>query len=46
MAINKDLPPVDRIAEAFRAIEKVKYEMQFPIVIMNTKNNERVVLYN
>ena len=46
MAINKDITPVDRIAEAFRAIENVKYEMQFPVVIMNTKNKERVVLYN
>ena len=45
MTYNKSLPPIERIAEAFRDVERIEYEVQFPIVIMNTKSKQRVVIY-
>jgi hypothetical protein len=41
---NRDLPPAERIAEAFRAIEAGSHRKHFPIVIMNTKTEGQTVI--
>ena len=41
---NRDLPPVERIAEAFRTIEEGTANRHFPIVVMNTKTDERIII--
>ena len=40
-----NLPPVERIAEAFRCLNKLRSPKYFPLVIMNTKTKERIVVY-
>ena len=42
---NQDQPPVERIAKAFRDVEVIESEIQFPVVIMNTKMKDRIVIY-
>ena len=45
MMYYKDLPPVERIAQSFRALEKMRRTKHFPLVLMNTMTQERVVIY-
>lgn len=39
-----DLPPVERLAEIFRTTARGCKAVHFPIVIMNTKTDERIVI--
>lgn len=43
--LYRDRPPVERIAEIFRAVERTSRAGHFPIVIMNTKSKTREVIY-
>ena len=45
MKMNSDLPPAERIADAFRTAQRLKAEIEFPVVIMNTRSKERIVVY-
>ena len=45
MMYYKDLPPVERIVKSFRALENMKRNKQFPVVIMNTMTKDRIVIY-
>ena len=45
MAYYKDLPAIERITAAFKALEKTRNNKQFPIVIMNTVSKDRIVIY-
>ena len=45
MMYYKDLPPVERIAQSFRTLEKMRRTKHFPLVLMNTMTQERVVIY-
>ena len=45
MAYYKDLPPVGRIAESFRTLEKMRRTKHFPVVLMNTMSKDRIVIY-
>ena len=45
MEYYKDLPPVERITETFRTLEKMRRTKHFPLVLMNTMNKERIVIY-
>ena len=45
LAFHRELPPVERITEAFRTLREMKQVNHFPIVIMNTKSNDRIVVY-
>ena len=45
LEMTKDLPPLERIAEAFRTVELGAQSIHFPIVVMNTKTNDRTVIY-
>ena len=44
MLYYKDLPPVERISESFRVLEKTRRNKHFPIVIMNTMQKDRIVI--
>ena len=44
-AAYKDLPPVERIAQTFRTLEQMRRTKHFPIVLMNTKQKDRIVIY-
>ena len=37
-------PPVERLTEAFRALSQGSLQRYFPIVIMNTRTDERIVV--
>ena len=39
-----DLPPVERITEIFRTLERAEKYRHFPLVIMNTMSDERIVI--
>ena len=41
----KSLPPLERIAQVFRALKRIRNTKYFPIVVMNTKTAERTVIY-
>ena len=45
MAYYKELPPVERIAQTFRTLEQMRRTKHFPIVLMNTKQKDRIVIY-
>ena len=45
MTIYKSLPPVERIIESLRAVNSLEKENFFPIVLMNTKKKDRIVIY-
>ncbi|MBE6577809.1 MAG: hypothetical protein E7653_06700 [Ruminococcaceae bacterium] len=45
MMYYKDLPPVERIAQTFRTLEKMRRTKHFPVVIMNTMTKDRIVIY-
>ena len=45
MTYYKDLPPVERIAQSFRVLEKMRRTKHFPVVMMNTVSQERIVIY-
>ena len=45
MMYYKDLPPVERIVQTFRTLEKMKRTKHFPVVIMNTMTKDRIVIY-
>ena len=45
MMYYKDLPPVERIAQTFRMLEKMRRTKHFPIVLMNTMTKDRIVIY-
>ena len=45
MEYYKALPPVERIAQSFRVLEKMRRTKHFPIVMMNTMSQERIVIY-
>lgn len=42
--LYRDLPPVERIAEIFRAVNRTASAGHFPLVIMNTKTKDRIVI--
>lgn len=44
MLVHNDLPPEERIAEAVRVVEKARGAKHFPVVIMNTKEKDRIVI--
>ena len=44
MLYYRDLPPIERIVESFRAVAEGSNNRIFPIVIMNTKQKERIVI--
>lgn len=44
MITHQDKPPIERIVQAFRMVERTERDCQFPIVIMNTKQKERIVI--
>lgn len=41
----RDLPPIERITEIFHTIERADKSVHFPVVIMNTRSDERIVIY-
>ena len=45
MAYHKDLPPIERIVQSFRDLEKMRRTKHFPVVLMNTMSRERIVVY-
>ena len=45
MMYYKDLPPVERIVQTFRTLEKMRCTKHFPVVIMNTMTKDRIVIY-
>ena len=45
MMYYKDLPSVERIAQTFRVLEKMRRTKHFPVVIMNTMTMDRIVIY-
>ena len=45
MTYYKDLPPVERIAQSFRVLERMRRTKHFPVVMMNTVSQERIVIY-
>ena len=44
LEMTHGLPPIERIAETFRVVEKSGDSKHFPIVVMNTKTHGRVVI--
>ena len=46
MLYYKELPAVERIAQTFRLLEKMRRTKHFPVVMMNTMTKERIVIYN
>lgn len=44
LRLSVDRPPVERLTEAFRAVSQGSLQCYFPIVIMNTKNDEKIVV--
>lgn len=45
MLAYNNLPPAERIAEAVRVVEKMRGAKHFPVVVMNTKEKDRIVIY-
>ena len=46
MVVHKNLPPIERITETVRTVEKTRATKHFPIVIMNTKENNKIIIYH